>query len=304
MRSAQGKSFILHIIKHPKGNLEKSFTLIELLIVIAILGILAAGVFIAVNPGKRSTQAKVAGAIRFAKQIDYSLAFEAAGQWDFDEGTGTEAKDTSGNNNHGAITGATYECTDTPYHVVGPGTGKCALSFDGVGDYVEVPHNAVLNPSQAITISLWLKATSLSGGNIGLMGKGPPSGQSYALRIDSDAQTRFYLYVGGSMRYVSFATSGNISTGKWYYLVGTYNSGSGLLRIYLDGELKGTTTTSGTISTTTDALSIGGTWAADNFNGTIDEVHIYSSALTTMEIQLLYAKTAPRYQIASSKSPE
>lgn len=39
----------------------KGFTLIELLIVIAILGILAAAVLVAVNPAKRSAQARDAG---------------------------------------------------------------------------------------------------------------------------------------------------------------------------------------------------------------------------------------------------
>ena len=66
-------------------KLNKGFTLIELLIVIAILGILAAAIIVAINPGKRLTQSKIAGAFRFAKQIDYSLQFEGVGQWDFDD---------------------------------------------------------------------------------------------------------------------------------------------------------------------------------------------------------------------------
>lgn len=56
------------------------FTLTELLIVVAILGILATAVLVAVNPAKRLYQAKVAGALHFAKQIDNLLAFEAVGQ--------------------------------------------------------------------------------------------------------------------------------------------------------------------------------------------------------------------------------
>jgi len=41
-----------------KANLKRSFTLIELLIVIAILGVLAAAVLVAINPAKRSKQAR------------------------------------------------------------------------------------------------------------------------------------------------------------------------------------------------------------------------------------------------------
>src|SRR3989344_5442812 len=38
--------------------MKSAFTLIELLIVIAILGILAAAVLVAINPGKRNAQAR------------------------------------------------------------------------------------------------------------------------------------------------------------------------------------------------------------------------------------------------------
>src|SRR3990167_9694529 len=45
------------ILKSAQKKL-KGFTLIELLIVIAILGILAAAVLVAINPGKRTRQAQ------------------------------------------------------------------------------------------------------------------------------------------------------------------------------------------------------------------------------------------------------
>lgn len=39
-------------------KLKKSFTLIELLVVIAVLGVLSAGILVAINPGKRTAQAR------------------------------------------------------------------------------------------------------------------------------------------------------------------------------------------------------------------------------------------------------
>lgn len=59
-------------------NAKRGFTLIELLIVIAILGILAAAVLVAVNPAKRQNQAKDAnikadiGSIATAAQAYYT----------------------------------------------------------------------------------------------------------------------------------------------------------------------------------------------------------------------------------------
>src|SRR3990167_9589985 len=46
------------MIKSAQKRIFKGFTLIELLIVIAILGILAAAVLVAINPGKRTRQAQ------------------------------------------------------------------------------------------------------------------------------------------------------------------------------------------------------------------------------------------------------
>jgi len=75
------------------------------------------------------------------------------GSWHFDENLGTTAYDTSGNNNDGAINGATWT------------TGKfgSALSFDGENDYVEVPHSASLDitSKEAWTIEAWLKWSTL-----------------------------------------------------------------------------------------------------------------------------------------------
>ncbi|MFN3533735.1 MAG: LamG-like jellyroll fold domain-containing protein, partial [Candidatus Brocadia sp.] len=47
----------------------------------------------------------------------------------FDEGTGTVVRDSSGNGNHGRITGATWIA----------GKSGSGLSFDGVDDYVTIP---------------------------------------------------------------------------------------------------------------------------------------------------------------------
>lgn len=73
----------------------RGFTLIELLIVIAILGILAAAVLVAANPGKRTKQAKDAtrksdvGQIATALQAYYTTPGQGAYPGDAGCGTGS-----------------------------------------------------------------------------------------------------------------------------------------------------------------------------------------------------------------------
>ncbi|HLE48577.1 MAG TPA: type II secretion system protein [Patescibacteria group bacterium] len=54
-------------------KIRSGFTLIELLIVIAILGVLAVVVFVAINPAERQAQARDTGRISSVTQIGHSL---------------------------------------------------------------------------------------------------------------------------------------------------------------------------------------------------------------------------------------
>jgi prepilin-type N-terminal cleavage/methylation domain-containing protein len=269
------------------------FTLIELLIIIAILGILAGLVFVAVNPAKRSNQAKVSGALRFAKQVDYSLTFETVGQWNFDDSSNpSQALDTSGNN-HGTIIGATYDCNDTPYHIVGSGNGKCALSFDGVDDSVTIPYNSTINPKNAITVTAWVKPDKQHTNQAHIV----TMNGAYSLRIDN--RVRALVCTSGSWQNSASGIANSIKSGKWYHIAMTYDSTSRTILVYLDGAQDGSYTLSGlasyTICTSNQELFFEGGWD-EKYKGLIDDVRIYASTLTTMEIQQMYAQTAPKYQ--------
>ena len=67
------------------------------------------------------------------------------GGWHFDEGSGSVAKDSSGNGNDGTIHGATW--VDGKF-------GK-ALSFDGEDDYVSVT-TPLTNVENTFTMELWV----------------------------------------------------------------------------------------------------------------------------------------------------
>ena len=80
--------------------------------------------------------------------------------------------------------------------------------------------------------------------------------------------------------------SSPVPTNTWTHLTLTYNGS--VLTLYQNGVAVATTNVSGTLSSGTETLQIGGSKYGEYFKGLIDEVRIYSRALSNSEIQTLY----------------
>src|SRR5436309_3454998 len=81
------------------------------------------------------------------------------GRWPFDEGTGTNALDVSGNERHGSLQGS-------PTPIWSSGVSSNALGFDGTQNEVRVPHDAGLTPTNALTLTAWVKTSTNATGEI------------------------------------------------------------------------------------------------------------------------------------------
>jgi len=278
---------------------RKSFTLIELLVVIAIIGLLSSVVLVSLS-GPRQ-KAKITKALEFSQSVQHAIGNEAVGVWNFDDCT---AKDLSGYGNNGTIYGATC-VDDTPYKVVGVGQGKNALSFDGGNDYVSANANLSGTLTSAITVSAWIKLNDLS--DRGIMGEYSNwSYYGYAFWISSN---NLYFEVGrsGPGEWTGWETKVNtasISPGTWYHIVGTYNGS--IVKLFVNsveansaGENRqingGLPTCIGNVRY--DCTSINPFNEVNGyFNGTIDDIRIYTTALTLGEIQQLYLAGLEKHQ--------
>jgi hypothetical protein len=84
-----------------------------------------------------------------------------------------------------------------------------------------------------------------------------------------------------------------LANGAWHHLVVTYDSGAigGNLKVYIDGANFGTQP-AGTLGTTLDAagLLVGkdNTATPAFFNGSLDEVAVYSTVLATYQVSNHY----------------
>jgi hypothetical protein len=199
------------------------------------------------------------------------------GWWKFDEGSGTVAKDSSGNGNDGTIFGAVW------------GVGKYgqALDFDGVSSYVSVPNDNLLSAPANLTFEAWFKVNSLSdtypASYQQIVGK---QGYLDEYRVILVGNTVIGQIYDASNEYTVNSGNGGVyvQTGVWYQAVMTYDKAN--LRLFVNGVLVDALPLTVSINPNTNPLFIGiNSGAYYPFNGTIDDVRIYSRALSESEIQ-------------------
>ena len=190
----------------------------------------------------------------------------------FNEGSGSAVADASGSGNAGSISGATWT------------TGKFggALSFNGTNNRVNVPDANSLDLN-AFTISAWVKPAATQTGWRTLVLKEKPAALAYALYANGVSPAAPALYVENPSEVGTGNGPSALPAGQWTYVTGTYDGS--VLRLYVDGVLKASKNTVGTVTASTGALRIGGNSIWNEwFNGALDEIRIYNRALSTTEI--------------------
>ncbi|MGI6637450.1 MAG: LamG domain-containing protein [Minisyncoccales bacterium] len=268
---------------------QSAFTLVELLVVVAVLALLASIVFSNLTGARE--QAKISNALSFQSNTHNLLGADLVGWWNFDDDTGNIAKDSSGYGNNGTIVGAT--------RVDGvPGTSGKAMDVSKGNHYIRLgPSNSILSDN-VWTLSGWFNASQIDDSvypnRIITFHKatGSPSANTGASLLVGDLSQAKLMYAksGGSQAYLIHT---DIETDRWYHFVGSYDGET--YRSYINGgDMK-------SVKSTFDGFGAAeamiGTYSTGSyfFNGLIDDVRIYSRALTAYEVQTLYAQTKDNY---------
>jgi len=263
---------------------QKGFTLMELLVVIAVIGLLSSIIF-AITRGANE-QGRIAKGLYFSQHLHNSLGSYAAGIWSFDEGVGATVADTSGWDNNGTLVNApTWRCasTDTNYTPSGQG---CSLEFNGSTQYVNVGNDASLNITSAITLEAWIKKPDYSHVVDAIIRKASSYVLYFANASDGEPQGLQTYFWGLANPRLGYDYT-NFINNRWYHVVGTYNGS--VAKLYVDGVEVASENKTGNLAISGNNVAIGA--SSDNemyFNGLIDEARIYETALTLTQIQSQY----------------
>jgi hypothetical protein len=174
-----------------------------------------------------------------------------------------------------------------------------ACSFDGSGDYIEIPRDTSLEPTNYLTITSWVKYATATV---------PSSDNGIVSRKEWGSDTfgyRTYLYnnkldftigngTGNLLAYSPEYTDWN----QWHYLAVVYNNGN--ISLYRDGKqvvCDGVCYIKPSINYATQQnVYIGSSKTTTYpFNGTIDEVRIYNRVLSEAEINASYQAELGKY---------
>ena len=202
--------------------------------------------------------------------------------WSFNNNVGYIVPDESGNGHDGTLGANNSGEGDEP-------VGQCGfyLEYDGSDDYVNVSDHAQLDISQELTVAVWIRPEKIpSSGLMTILSKD----ENYEFHVNSSGQINWWWRTSsGNTR--QFNSTISVATNVWVHVAIVYSKSAGTQTIYLDGVARGTRSYSEDLMNNSDDLQIGNDqgYSGRYFLGDIDEVYVYNSALTQVEIQQLMA---------------
>ena len=206
------------------------------------------------------------------------------GHWPFDDATSTRMGDFSRSGNHGTLTGFSFPATaSSGWTSLGKRGG--ALIFDGVDDYTTISQPNIQTNPNVFTIAGWIY---------------PDNQYARFITPASNGIDQWVGYDNGNQR-IEFqitetadvnnrnrpSTTGSVPYNTWTHWAITLSDKE--IRIYINGQLNASYTETINIGGWTDAWVIGQRGNSANYlKGRLDDLRVYSRALSATEIRALY----------------
>jgi hypothetical protein len=218
---------------------------------------------------------------------DNSTCLSPVAEYKFDEGTGTTAFDTSGQNNNGVKNGSPS---------IGQGKIGKSLGFTNNSDYVSINDNNSLDMTTAVTVETWIKRSSTGLGSWNTFFDKRQTNWEYWFGFNTSNQLDFMYNPGDASDtdrvYISSSNAVITDTSSWHHVAATYNQST--VKLFIDGVEKYSVGSTGTIYSGPGLLTLGASYGgSNNYRGLLDTVKIYNYARTPAQIAYDYDKGKP-----------
>ncbi|RIA08393.1 putative secreted protein (Por secretion system target) [Flavobacteriaceae bacterium MAR_2010_72] len=171
--------------------------------------------------------------------------------------------------------------------VINPFIVESKLDFDGVDDYLSTPK--FVDGLTNLTLMAWVKSDLGNSTNMTIAGEDT----GCKLWLQNGSQPRFTIKASGISEKV--LSSSAIKLNEWHHLTGSYNSSTGVMKLYVDGVLVNSTNIGVTGAAIANTASSNGNFEIgrrssnvanrEYFKGDIDEVRVFNKVLTDDQIQ-------------------
>ncbi len=185
------------------------------------------------------------------------------------------AGDSGPNSNNGTNTGVTSILAKIGY----------GGSFNGSSRYITIPYSSTLNCTSGITIHAWINSASTNRSVVGKMFAATHTSPFFDWNMYYASGPRLNLRVGSTTN----TSTNTVSNSTWIHVVLVANGTDH--RIYINGTLDRTITTS-VLPTNTNSQPVrigANATPGEYFNGTIDEVEVFSAAQSADWVAYSYA---------------
>ena len=211
----------------------------------------------------------------------------------------TTFHDDSGNDLNGTCVGASCPTAGAA------GKAGYAAKFDGSDDYIKIgsPVPPALQLQNELSLAAWIYVTGYPAyDTVGIVAaENDTTQQGYGMRLDgrtnSDGQPcppgHIHFQILGSGQHATNSNS-QVPLNQWVHVVAVRKANEDG-RIYYNGVLQPSTSApwSGSIGYDSVEMDVGreGSYANRNLSGMIDEVAVFTRALSTQEVEALYLST-------------
>lgn len=205
------------------------------------------------------------------------LSDTPCGYWRMAEASG-QIQDISGNDNHSTVVNGSP--TYLQPGAIASNSSNTAILLDGSTEYYEIPDHATLDVGDVLTLEVWIKIASLAVPSR-IFCKGS---DAYDMVVQADGTAQL------TKVNVDWVVQSSIllSTDIWYHVAATKNGATRAM--YVNGVDVSVLNTNQTLVNNTASLFIGQFAPGDvhRFNGTLDELAIYPTALSQERILAHY----------------